>query len=206
MTAIYVATEDELSEAVAYRLVDAANHGLDVSVSIRGSGFGNLKNKATELSIVAQKFPVFLLTDLDTALCPPALQSQWLGIVTPPQDFLFRVAVREVEAWLMADREGFAGFLKAPLSQIPLNPESLPDPKLTLLKLVNRYGSRDQKAGIIQSVNSNLKQGLEYNLRLCVFVREFWSLENALGNADSLNRAYIRLRDLALRKAFSDPV
>ena len=206
MTAIYVATEDDLSEAVAYRLVDAANHGLDVSVSFRGRGFGDLKNKATELSGVARTFPVFLLTDLDTALCPLALQNQWLNSIMPPQDFLFRVAIHEVEAWLLADREGFAGFLNAPLSQIPLNPESLPDPKLTLLNLVNRYGSRGQKAGIVQSINSNLKQGLEYNLQLGAFVKEHWSLEHALVNADSLNRAYNRLCELAFRKAKGGPV
>lgn len=50
----------------------------------------------------------------------------------------FRIAVREVEAWLLADAEQAAGFLAVPLARIPAEPETLPDPKATLIALAGR--------------------------------------------------------------------
>ena len=202
MTGIYIATEDELSEAVVYRLIEEANHGLTVSVPMRAGGFGYLKNKAPDLLKLAHNVPVFLLADLDTFVCPSALHENWLGTESIlPDDLLFRIAVREVEAWLLADREGFAAFTGAPVTQIPTTPETLADPKATLLHLVNRYGKREQKVGIVRKDGTNLKQGLEYNLQLGQFVadKKQWSLERALINANSLSRAYHRLCELSVR-------
>ena len=202
MTGIYIATEDELSEVMAYRLIEEAAHDLSVSVPMRAGGFGYLKNKAPDLLKLAHNVPVFLLADLDTSVCPSALRENWLGTgINLPDDLLFRIAVREVEAWLLADREGFAAFTGAPITQIPATPEALVDPKATLLHLVNRYGKREQKVGIVRRDGTNLKQGLEYNLQLGLFVKDKkqWSLERALVNANSLSRAYHRLRELDAR-------
>jgi hypothetical protein len=45
-----------------------------------------------------------MLVDLDTPeYCPPALVHQWFGTKQP--NLSFRVAVMEVEAWPLADRE-----------------------------------------------------------------------------------------------------
>ena len=52
--------------------------------------------------------------------------------------FLFRIAVREVEAWLIADREALAGFLKIKIMHVPYKPEELVDPKRVLLELATR--------------------------------------------------------------------
>ena len=128
MTGIYIATEDELSEVVVYRLIEETKHGLSVSVPMRAGGFGYLKNKVTGLLKLAHNVPVFLLADLDTSVCPPALRENWLGTgVILPDDLLFRIAVREVEAWLLADREGFAAFTGAPMGPWPLRPPRLPN-------------------------------------------------------------------------------
>ena len=120
-----------------------------------------------------------------------------LGILwSLPPAMLFRVAVREVEAWLLADREAFAAFVGAPLNKLPLNPDSLDDPKQTLLGFVRRYGRREIKADILPKPGSRSKIGLGYNQRLRRFVAELWEPERATACSDSLARAFARLRNV----------
>lgn len=196
MTEIYLATEDALSEAVAERLVMDSNKKLRVAVRMRRQGNGFLKLKLPELIRVANSFPVLMLTDLDRIECPPTLILDWSSGRSLPPGMLFRVAVREVEAWLLADREAFAAFVGAPLNKLPLNPDSLDDPKQKLLSFVRRYGRREIKADILPKPGSRSTVGLGYNMTLSRFVTEDWEPERAITCSDSLARAFKRLRNL----------
>lgn len=197
MTDIYLATEDELSEAVADRLMVDVNNGLHVAVRMGRRGNGYLKQKLPELTKVARTIPVLLLTDLDRVECPPKLVSDWSAGRDMPPGMLFRVAVREVEAWLLADREAFASFANAPINKLPLKPESLDDPKQALLGIVRRYGPREIKNEVLPITGSRSKVGLGYNQTLSRFVREIWDPRRAAANADSLARTHARLRGLS---------
>lgn len=199
MTQIYLATEDALSEAVADRLVLAAGHGFSVAVRMGRKGNTYLKDKFFELCKLASSIPVLLITDLDSMECPPALIDHWCGDRKLPQGMIFRVAVREVEAWLLADREGFAAFTGIPKEKIPLSPEQLDDPKKSLLDLVRRYGRRQIKTDLLPNAGSNAKIGFGYNAVLSDFVVSAWSLRRAMVRADSLGRTCRRLAELASR-------
>ncbi len=62
--------------------------------------------------------PWFVLVYLDiNAQRPSQAVIQWLP--KPTHGMRFQVAVRAVEAWLMADRDGIASFLAVSLSRIP---------------------------------------------------------------------------------------
>lgn len=196
MTLLYVATEDALSEYVVDTLVAKADQGLTIAVHLGRKGNGYLRAKLPELITLARKIPVFLLTDLDMVECPPTLIASWTGGVGLPADMLFRVAVREIEAWLLADRDGFSEFFSVPLSQIPLNPESVDDPKGLLLKLIRRYSSREIKAAILPERGSKTKIGFGYNQMLNRFVGEAWSVDRAVATSDSLARTFQRLAEL----------
>jgi len=198
MTDLYIATEDELSEAVADRLVLEANQELRVVARIRRQGYGYLRQKFLNLAKTASSNPVLLLTDLDRVDCPPTLLADWCGGQILPKGMLFRVVVREIEAWLLADREGFSRFAGVPLDKVPQYPEALDDPKQTLLSLVHRYGNRGIKAGILPERGTSTKIGLAYNQTLVRFVQDAWSVTNASRNADSLNRACRRLDELSV--------
>jgi hypothetical protein len=197
MTGIYIATEDALSEAVADRLVAEANQGLCVAVRLGRRGNSYLRKKLPELVRTAKAIPVLLLTDLDRIDCPPTLLANWRGEQIMPPGMLFRVAVREIEAWLLADRQGFAEFCGAPLDKVPERPELLDDPKKTLLDLVRRYGKRMIKAGILPERGSTAKVGLMYNQILAGFVSDSWSVVRAARNAESLGRTCRRLDELS---------
>jgi hypothetical protein len=198
MTSLYVATEDALSEAVVDRLVAGVNNGLLIDGRLGRKGNSYLRKKFPELLVLARKIPVFLLTDLDQIDCPPTLVGNWIGRFDPPPGMLFRVAVREVEAWLLADREGFAKYFDVPLSKLPLNSESVDDPKQLLLNLVRRYSKREIKAAILPERGSLAKVGFGYNQMLGRFVEEQWSIRRAMAASDSLARAHLRLTELSV--------
>lgn len=186
---LFIATEDAVSEAVVDRLVELSPNDWTITVRMGRYGNGYLRNKLDGLLRTAVKVPVFLLTDLDQGTCAPDLIRAWLGGKTMPRGMFFRVAVREIEVWLLADREGISNFLGIPLDKLPDDPESLPDPKQTLLNLVKRYGSRSMKSELLQHAKTKTSRGLGYNAELTRFVRDEWDPSRAASRSDSLARA-----------------
>ncbi len=190
---LFIATEDELSEAVAERLVHASSNPWIISVRIRKNGYGYLKSKLSELLKTAKKVPVFLLTDLDLAQCAPSLIKDWIGERPIPDGMLFRVVVREIESWLLADVEGLSVFLGIPKDRFPEHPETSLDPKQLLLNIVRRYGSRTIKTELLPARNARAGIGIGYNATLTAFVRNEWNPQRAATRSDSLARTMRRL-------------
>ncbi len=198
MISLYLATEDVLSEAVADRLVEEEG-GWRVAVRLGRRGSGYLKKNLAKFVNMSYVFPVFLLTDLDRCQCPAGLINHWRGNLEFPERMLFRIAVREVEAWLLADREGFARFSGVPLHRIPENPELLDNPKETLLHLVRHYGRRPVKTDILPPEGSTARVGPAYNQVLCTFVQQSWSSQRAREGSESLRRTQGRIHELRLQ-------
>jgi hypothetical protein len=198
MIAVYLASEDALSEAIADRLIEEEDDGMYVAVRLGRKGNGYLRTNLSKFVEISHTIPVFLLTDLDRHVCPTDLINNWLGNMVLPQKMLFRVAVCEVEAWLMADREGFAQFSGVPLHRMPDHPESLSDPKEALLNLVRRYGKRAIKADMLPEKGSTARVGLAYNQVLCTFIQQSWSSQRARKIAGSLSRTQRRIHELRL--------
>lgn len=200
MIPLFVATEDALSFKVCERLirqVDATD--TFIIQPNKPTGNGQLKSKISKYIELAHTYPVFMLTDLDRLSCPLVLLEQWLGGRQLPQNMLIRIAVRETESWLLADREGFSRFVGAPISKIPDCPESLPDPKVKLLQLVGRYATKPIKGDILPDKESASKVGIGYNHRLNSFVDELWDPQRVLQCSDSLRRTVDRLQQLRVR-------
>lgn len=190
MTYICIATEDEPSEEVAVRI--AAQVGAQVFHRFRRDGFGYLKKNVRKFAEVARTSPVLLLTDLDRAACPSSLIQEWMNGADVPNGLLFRVAVREIEAWLLADIDGLSAYLKVSSQHFPRIPDDLSDPKKTLLEIAKRSPRkiRDEMVGVRGSVSA---QGLGYSARLAAFARQSWDLERAAARSPSLRRALDRL-------------
>lgn len=197
MISVCTAVEDRLSAAVLERLLGEREGRLTIGMSITPTGFGNLKKKLPELVRLAPNVPVLLLTDLDRKECAPVLIGEWLGRQTKPDSLLLRVAVREVEAWLLADKQNFASFARIPLAKLQESPEDLDDPKQKLLNLVTRYSPAPLKRDLVAEHGHGPRQGLAYNERLSQFVHTSWNPVEASLNADSLARARRRISELA---------
>ena len=102
---IAVVVEDELSGAVMQRLIEASGRGFVIDRLINARGYGQIKSGIEKFRSSSYALPHVILTDLDNYPCPPALLDNWGATELPPQ-CLVRIAVHEVEAWLLADREG----------------------------------------------------------------------------------------------------
>lgn len=192
MSPIYLAVEDRLSEVVGQKLLFKHGFQKEFIATMGLTGNGWLRKSLKSLNTLAQSAaPVLVLTDLDMVECAPSLINKWFCALRLERadDFLFRVSVREIEAWLLADSGNFSAFCGCPMNQIPIDPESELDPKQRLLSLIRRYGHRELKADMLPYKGSSSVVGVGYNMRLIDFVCQSWDIESALERSDSLFRA-----------------
>lgn len=178
--------EDEISEFVMVKLAEESKKYF-ISNSYSGGGFGYIKKNICGFNEAAKGCPFFVLTDLDTVDCAPTLIEDWLGKSAHP-NLIFRIAVREVEAWLLADIEGFSKFTGISEANFRDNTEEIVDPKAELLQLVKRCRIRKIKEDILPK-NEFAAVGPNYNGRLGEFVMKHWSISRAMQRSDSLKRA-----------------
>lgn len=156
--------EGLLDESVARKLIVHCGH-------VPGDGYGKnginyLRAKATGFNVkAAYGNPILLLVDfMDTGFdCPPAVPATWLP--TRNERMLLRVVVPEVESWLLADCEGMAEFLGVSPALIPAMPETLANPKQTLVNLARRSRRRDVKAAMAPAEGITAEVGPEYVAR-----------------------------------------
>lgn len=97
------------------------------------------------------------------------------------------------EAWLLADRDGFADYFKVRRHDLPVSPETLPHPKQAVLSLCAGSRSRDIRHDVVTKEG---KTGPLYVQRINEFAKTRWSVESASAISDSLRRAVDRIREL----------
>ncbi len=195
MTRICLATEDALSEAAAEKLLTASGRPIEIEQRLRKDGYGYLKTNFPKFNQVAANImPVFLLTDLDKANCVVDFIADWRKGLELSEQLLFRVAVREVEAWLLADRQAFADWLGISADLVHKEPENLSDPKRELLRLVKRSKKRALRNMILPADTSHCPVGIGYNTELTQYVRKYWHPLTAAASAPSLARALKRIK------------
>ena len=181
--------EDELSEHVLRRLLAGRKVHYSIEAVFRRDGAGCLRRNCVAWNKTCANSPVLLLTDLDRHPCPIGLLQEWLPYPRHP-NFLFRVAVREVEAWLLGSDASFGQFLGL-RGEVRLSdhPERLSDPKMELLKLAERSPRRDIRESLSRRDYKNqLKQGPAYNSTLAGFVAKEWDVKIAARRCLSLGR------------------
>jgi hypothetical protein len=184
---INLAFEDSLSESVLRVLLLGSGRSYEVATPYTGGGFGYLRQRVRGFNNAAKGIPFLLLTDLDTAECAPELVREWLP-VSPHPNLLFRIAVRAVESWLLADRENLARFLGIRVELVPFGSDSIVDPKSVLIRLASRSRNRRLRDDIVPRPGSTSKQGPSYNGRLIAFVESAWDPAAASSASDSLRR------------------
>lgn len=186
---INLAVEDDLSEAVLREILRQSQRPFSIGTCHKRGGYGYLKRILPGINHAAKGSPYLVLTDLDRNECPLALMAEWLSHPKHP-NLIFRVAVTEVEAWLLAHREAFSQFLGIPTDLIPYDLDAIPDPKQLLINLTKRSKKRHLRDAIVPAQNSTAKTGKDYNGKLIEFVRQNWRVELAKTHSQSLERAF----------------
>jgi hypothetical protein len=190
---IYAAVEGKTDKVVVERLI--AHVGAEAGPVYVAEGKPNLKKRIAGYNQAAQHSLWLVLVDLDRDGCAPSLRDAWLP--EPSSGLCFRVAVHAVEAWLMADAETLAGFLGVARSNIPVNPESVPDPKAVLVELAAGSHRRDIREDMVPQPGSSRRVGPAYTSRIIEYAGKHWHPDTAALQATSLERAIRCLRRLA---------
>jgi putative AbiEii toxin of type IV toxin-antitoxin system len=166
----------------------------------RGTVYGKagkhpLLDRLAGYNQAAQHAPWAVLVDLDSdyACAPDAVQA-WLPI--PAALMRFRVAVREAEAWLLADPASLARYLRVSAALVPRDPEALPDAKQTLVDLARRSRDRAVREDMVPRMGSGRPVGAGYTARVIEFVTSAWQPATAATTSASLNRCLAALVDL----------
>ncbi len=191
---INLVVEDPLSETVARVILRDTGRDFFVQYAHGLKGFQYIKRNIKGFNNASRFTPYFILTDLDNGKCAPALIQSWFARLTKHTNCIFRVAVREVEAWLLADSEGFSKFLGISSKLIPNFIEDIERPKEFLISLAKKSRYRHIKEDIIPSSDLT-KVGPDYNGRLSYFVQNEWRLSTAQKSSKSLDKAIRALKN-----------
>lgn len=187
------AVEGLVDEAVFRRLV--RHVGLEVVTVFRTDGKEGLLRRLPGFNRSARHKPWLVLVDLDRdASCAPTFRDRHLP--SPSQHMEFRVAVRAIEAWILADAERVREWLSAPRASLPTAPDDLPDPKEALVAVAKASSSR-VAAELVPRAGSGRRVGSLYTSHVIGFVGQEatgWRPGAAARRSDSLARC---IRSLA---------
>jgi hypothetical protein len=197
-TFITLAVEDSLSEAVARKMLFQSEKNYSVVNCLGGKGFGYLKVKINAFNKAAKALPFFIIADQDRG-CPPDKIKSWLN-QKAHSNLLFRIAVMEIESWVMADRKAFADFLSISVANIPHELDEIEDPKKFLITKAKKSRSIRMVEDMVPALGSTAKVGPNYNARLIEFVRNNWNVLEAVNYSESLSRAFLRLQEFKRKK------
>lgn len=183
--------EDQISEFVMIKLANKTGKFL-ISNSYSEGGFGYIKKNIRGFNEGSKGCPFFVLTDLDKTDCASSLIEDWLREPINP-NLIFRIAIKEVESWLLSDIDGFSKYTGISKTNFFDNPEELLDPKNELIQLMRRCRKRDIREDILPK-DEFASIGPNYNARLGEFVNKHWSINRAAKRSDSLQRAVDHLK------------
>lgn len=200
MQFVQYAVEGRSDEPVAEKLLKAA--GLTPIHVFTSGGKPKLDPKLPGYNSAARVgSPWLVLRDLDhddRGTCVPALRLKLLG-GQPNNGMCFRIAVRAMEAWLLADYENCARFFGIPRNRMPHDVETLPDPKQTLVALCRRSRIAATRQGMVPRLGGGRKVGGEYTAMVREFAKNEWDPLGARNNSSSLDSAVRCLERLRSR-------
>jgi hypothetical protein len=187
------AVEGLADEAVLRRLIVEA--GGEVGPIYGKAGKAHLLKQLGGYNRAAAVAPWVVLIDLDhDASCAPPFRTTCLAM--PAGQMCLRVVVREIEAWLLADREHLAKYLGVSVALTPREPEGIADPKGVLVQLARRSRRRDIREDMVPRPGGGRQVGPAYSARLIEFVETRWRPGEAARHADSLRRCRERIQEL----------
>lgn len=176
--------EGDLDAVVVRRLLLPA--GLTPGDTYVARGKVNLLKKLAGYNAAAQFSDWAVVIDLDAdAECAPAARAAWLPQAAPR--LCFRIAVRSIEAWLLADRKALAKFLAVRAALIPVEPEEELDPKRKLITVAQASRRTDIRDDIVPRSGSGRSVGPAYTSRLIEFADRYWDPAVARFSSPSLD-------------------
>jgi len=188
--------EDELQLNILNKLLQDNFPKMLISRVFGKRGKNYIRQNLFAHNQAAQLTPYLVIVDLDRDECPPSLVGAWINF-PKNTNFVFRIAVREAEAWLISDRANLAAFMGVSKDVITAEPENLPDPKEYLINLARRSRKRNIREDLIPEGQATV--GRNYNTCLAEFVYGKWDARKAMNGSKSLSGLIKALENLEKR-------
>jgi hypothetical protein len=185
-----LAAEGSTDQVVLARV--ARFTGWSVTAAYGGRGKQHLLKRFPSFNQAATHTPWVVLLDLDrSAECAPAFVA---SLPPPGLRMCIRIAVRTVEAWLLADRVRLAQYLRVSRDRIPTDPELLEDPKLEMVGIARRSVDSSIRHDMVPRAGTTAREGPAYAARLQEFATQHWYIDDAAEVSNSLARCLSALR------------
>lgn len=190
--AIDLLVEGYVDELVLRAALTRLNHQVGTVYGKRGVSF--LKQRAEGIAVRgAHGHRVLIVADamdLD-ALCPSEAARSLVS--APPSGTLVRVAVREMEAWLLASRAELARFLRISLARIPTHSDQVVDPKERLINLARQSSSSKLREMMVPRIGTSAQVGVGYVDAVSNFLNGYWDSDAAAEVSPSFRKFQLRL-------------
>jgi hypothetical protein len=171
---IGIVVEGTTDRFAAQRLLAACDLQVDASRVIVTGGKQRFDARIAKYNEAAKFLPWLALRDADRDAdgCPVALRRRLL--VGPQSEALcLRLAVRTIDAWLLADRAAFSDYFAVPMSRIPIDPERLDRPKDALTNVCRSTRRRAVRQAMVPPDGSH-GPGPEYTANIINYCRAAW--------------------------------
>lgn len=110
-----------------------------------------------------------------------------------------RIAVRQIEAWLLADHIGFSEAFAVPMSKLPADPDDCDDAKRAVIDACVHSRRRVIKSDMLPRPGSHRKVGPGYEGSVIAYATSGWDPNRAAERSGSLARAVDRISTLVER-------
>jgi len=172
-----------------------AEAGFPVTSEVDARGKSAIDRDLAKYNAMARAMPLLVVRDLDDdAPCGGTFVAnlRW----KPSPWIRFRLAVRELESWVLADAPGLSRFIGVDEKWLPEDPDAEVDPTRSLLTIAERCPARIRRR-LLPEKGSLALVGPLYEATLIEFGELRWSAARASKRSASLRRARASLRTLA---------
>ena len=189
---VSIAVEGDSDVPVVSRIL--RDHDLAVNFVYGRRGKHHLDAKLSAFNKAAKFGNWLVVRDLDhDAECAAALVK--MRLPRPSAGMRYRIAVRALEAWLLADAEGVAKFLAVARHHVPTDPETLNDPKAAFVDVARKSRSRAIREDMVPAFGTSAKVGPAHVARIGEFAESSWSWKRGSQHSESLSRCVARIAE-----------
>lgn len=163
----------------------------DLERSIITGGKTSLDLRISEYNAAARHGAWLVLRDADHDGddCPARLRGTLLPADQQVASLCLRLAVRSLEAWLLADLDAVVDHFEVPRSRLPARPEEEHQPKQVFVNACRSSRRSDVRRGVVPPTGSPRAVGPEYVAFVSDFFHQAWRPDEAAAAAPSLARA-----------------
>lgn len=162
--------------------------GVEIRAVYGQKGIDHFKRQAAGFAVRGRYSPILLLADFCDIGSTCVVEAVQTLVPDPPPLAHVRLAVRELESWILASRSQVAQYFGVSAALVPLIPDAVEDPKRCLVNLARRSPYRRRRAMFVPIQGHSGVVGKDYLDGLSELLDGHWDLDTARSNSPSLER------------------